>query len=384
MNKRVIIFVISHAFLLFSKEVDKYFLLSLFFNSNPFLYESVNNGYIYSFIGGIDTGFGYNNFSISIGVNQNHYRYEQLGEKDLRGYFNILNSYLKFSYIFDNIMILKFSIGFGWQKLDFIQKENFIMKDYFSPLIKFDLIFTLHKYVWFEIINSLNIFISEKILPFYMTIFRINIKPYIDFLYFFIDNGIMLITYKNNEITFNSILFLWSTGIKLDFNILINKNRKIEISKLKNEEEEIDKSINNKENNDKKYEKEEEEKAFESEKEIFFKKFLNIKENEIINLNIKFTIEDTIIDEKSLELLDWLTEYLKTKKINIAIGAYIEFSGNPELDILKNKKRSNFIKNYLINNGIEGNRVKIFASGKVYSKEIEDKYKMIDIKILKK
>lgn len=385
--KRKIIVIIVLLFILlytFSKEKESNFLLSFSFCSNPFLYDGSNSGYIYSFIGNMDIGFNYNNFLLLFETNQLHYKYNEIKNNNLSGYFNILNFSIKFGYILSKNFILKFGAGFGWERVDFLYKNENILFDYFSPLLGFDsVIFFNNRYINFEIINFLNIFIqNNRVSPFYNTIFRINIYPYVNFFHFFIDNGIMVKIYKNGDFTLNSLIFLWSVGIKFDLKFPeMIKKKKVEQIPLsnKNDYQEVEQI-------EEYYNKEIiEEKIIISERDIFLAKFYKSKENDIININILFNKDNSITDKNSLQLLDWLIEFLKEdSKLTIAIGAYAEFTGNPNSDIEKSKIRANVIKNYLVKNGIKNERLKIFASGRIYDENIKDNEKFIDIKILKK
>jgi len=381
MNKKIIFIALFLSLFSYSYSDEKNFLLSFSFNSNPFLYDSVNSGYIYSLIGNINIGFNYKKFAFLIDMSQNHFRYNQIFHTYFYGYFNILNSSINFQYLFTKNILLRWGMGFGWQRVDFFQKGENVVLDYFSPLTKFDIVlFFDNRYLNLEIINLLNIFIAQNtILPFYNTIFRINIYPSIEFLHFFIDTGVLINRYKSDNFEANSLIFLWSLGIKFEliFPEMIKK-KKIERIPLDEQNfKEIEKI--------EEYSKEiVEEKLIISEKEIFKERFLKTNKDEIISINILFT-DEIITDEKSLELLQWLIEFLKENdKIIIAIGAYAEFSGKPDFDLTKSKKRANFIKDYLVRNGINNERIKIFASGRVYDNKIKDSEKMVDIKILRK
>ena len=181
MNKKIIFIALFLSLFSYSYSDEKNFLLSFSFNSTPFLYDSVNSGYIYSLIGNINIGFNYKKFAFLIDMSQNHFRYNQIFHTYFYGYFNILNSSINFQYLFTKNILLRWGMGFGWQRVDFFQKGENVVLDYFSPLTKFDIVlFFDNRYLNLEIINLLNIFIAQNtILPFYNIIFRINIYPYI-------------------------------------------------------------------------------------------------------------------------------------------------------------------------------------------------------------
>ena len=118
--------------------------------------------------------------------------------------------------------------------------------------------------------------------------------------------------------------------------------------------------------------------------------------NEAIIINEKYIISYVLFDfdkyktNKYKKTLDNLSQYLKKNKdAKVAIYAYADALGSYEYNLTLTTKRADFVKKYLINNGVESNQIETYAKSnkdfisKNTSPDSRKYNRRVDFKIIK-
>jgi len=271
------------------------------------------------------------------------------------------------------------------------------------------------KYITLEQNNVIAVFFTDKnASPFYTGTIRMNVKPYFKWMNLYFQIGIKTFFYNTFENDIKTAMFVWGIGTSFDINfpdvtkkikrqkidpekLIDNKKsdvtndittKKIEIYPDENDFKETQKNDNNiieekKENNISENKKEKT--KYEILKETIINKYENSKIGTVNLEYISFSKNNDVLDKESFTILDSLAEILKLEKdFTIAIGGYSIFFDNPTLEIEYAKEKALVIKRYLEKKGVAKEKIKIMASGRVYSKNELEKNRKIEIKILKK
>ncbi len=367
------------------KEINIDFRLMADFNINPFIYETTYKGYGLSIIGALEPGIKIKKFSATFEINEKYFSLTGLEYSNFfEGSWNILRFTVNGYYEPFQFFELKWGAGGAYYSSAFEYNHNGIIGNKYGGLsLLLDGLFRFpYKYVQLRLQNRVDMFFTgDSVIPYYSTDLKCEFHPYFEWINLYISAGIMPWFYNNSDVSINTAMFTWGTGLSIDLSFpkLANKYKKVpekaEVIKTKTVEE-------------KKEEPEitEEKIIDEKENEEQIKELEKAEEGDVISFsNIIFYPDSDNIKEESLQILDQIAKVLFERgNINIEIIGYTNDVGRPQRELELSKKRSEKVKEHLIKRGISGERIKTYGKGSdnTNKKIISEANRKVEIKIL--
>lgn len=258
---------------------------------------------------------------------------------------------------------LQFGFGGMWLQSNFeSDAKGWIALRKAGLVYIFNIIFNLpFEFINFEIRNQIDIvdlFNFEKttfrILPFYTGSFRVNFIPYLRWIKIFLESSAMVYQYQDEEIDITKGMFLWSIGVSFDLTFPEESSYMSDVKQ-------------------KWIEKRQKETVQEEKIEIdpIIAKLLELDVDETVSYyTILFIENSNILEPDSYGILDKIYHFLEEyRDRNYLITGYSEYLGIPALEIQQSTEKAKAIKNYLVNRGIDEERLTITTMGTIYFKE---------------
>ncbi len=389
--KKHLIIVISYISILSTiNSLDKEIIFFGGFNVLPFTYDFTNSFGITGLASTTDFSFLLNNIGYSLTVDDYYRSLSSSIASFPQGAENTV--FISSYFLYRPIVSLYFKFGnhFVWNKRAFeFDTRGVLSEDRLGFGLNFDLFLTPQqlpknplRYFKINFLNKLSFYMYNYNLSFQMGYsghLRFIVIPYINNINLYIETGLEYLSHNSIAGQFDSVYFSWSIGVQAG-NIWKFKEKPIpdstdDIVQIEIAEE-IKTDIPTENTTDK---------VPVIIKSEFYKSLSNYKVGDIIRIpNIFFTKSNTITG-KGVSMLDDIIDYSrKQQAIILLITGYAEDNiKSDELIIQTAASRSTSIRNYMINKGIEGDRIKRSTSALTYdiSKGLEP---YIEIKILKK
>ncbi len=355
----------------YSKEVSINFRIFADFWSLPYYYESQNKLYGTSLNGAIMGGVKLNNMTFGTEITENYF---SLNETDFKtghkGAWNILRGSLDYYIAPISWLELKAGIGASWIASAFSENSIGTIGRHEPGLsFLFDIRYkTPWKYMDVKLINLMDIFFTESYIhPSYYGAVRVIFHPYYNFLDIYMETGVLVWIYEGQPVEVKTAMFTWSVGISLDmvpgkgFSTQYERIIKFKgptktavIEEKKNEISEIEKF-----------------KAAQKGEKVEFN-------------NIIFLPNTSSIKEESFSVLSQIANILiERKEINIEIYGHTNDIGKPDKEYNLSVKRSEKVKEFLVNKGVDPKRITCFGYGSVFNKKlpVDEVNRKVEIKI---
>ena len=285
---------------------------------------------------------------------------------------------------------MKFGNHFVWNRRAFeFDTRGVLSEDRLGFGLNVDLFLTPQQlttnplqYFKINFLNKLSFYLYNNNMSFqmgYSGYLRFIVMPYINNINLYIESGLEYLSHNSIAGQFDSVYFSWAIGVQAGniWKIKEKPQQDMTDDSVKIEIIEETKPDTTTENTTKKVPV--------IVKSAFYKSLLNYQVGDIIRIpNIFFTKANTITG-KGVSMLNDIIDYSTTQQsIILLITGYAEDNiKSDELIIQTAASRSTIIRNYMINKGINGDRIKRSTSALTYdiSKGLEP---YIEIKILKK
>ncbi|MBN2440203.1 MAG: OmpA family protein [Spirochaetales bacterium] len=359
----IFVFFLIPAFL--SANEKPLFLSIIDINANPFFYEPSYNIIGLSLNGSIQAGIDFQTISIALFVNDNYFICSgQDLSSQLNAYWNVLQGTVLIHHSLSDSLSLHWGLGAAWILSSFnYNLGSLFTRNEIGPSAVLNLtIATPFSFLDIGIINKFDLFFNTgKPYPYYYGGVRFNIHPFTDFFNLYLEPAGLLWLYEQYDENIFSGIFLINIGFSMDISGTFKKNE----NNGKNEADEILKE--NKESFD----------LLESGNTDTIIHFKGI-------IFKKRTID---ILEQSLPVISKIADILKNQSsLVIAIRAYSDNLGDPVEELELITQRGKIIKQYLIKEGIEPQRIKILESGNIaiitnFDYDIQD-YSNVTVKII--
>jgi outer membrane protein OmpA-like peptidoglycan-associated protein len=347
-------------------------------NLFPFYYENTHSMYGMSINGALMAGMRLDKFTIGLEMSNNYNSLtKQNDSSNLNGAWNIMRWTFDGYYEPVSWFELKFGIGGAWYRSAFSNKDAGTLAINQGGLsVLLDGSFVPWKYVTLRQINRLDLFFSNSgsATPYYYGGVRCDFHPYIQWLSLYIEIGGTTFFNDSRPIDeFETGMFTWGTGISIDITPARFIGKKEEGQKVEEKKEPV------------KEEKKEVIKDTPVNKEI--EDLKKAKEGDIITFsNILFYPDKDTIKEESFTVMDQIASVLSDRQdIRIELIGNTNDVGNKVKEIELSKKRAETVKKYLVNKGINADRITTTGNGSKFTKgaNIDEANRKVEIKIIK-
>jgi outer membrane protein OmpA-like peptidoglycan-associated protein len=394
LNLKKNIFILLMLFMVFSafpKELKKDFRMIIELWGNPYVYETSYKAYGNSLYFSFMCGMRIEKFTIGPQVYENYFSFTgQDRNKLLVGAWNVLRGTVNGYFEPVSWFEMSWGVGGAWYRSafeyngtgKFAKSEGGV-----SAILNFN--FRAGKYIEIILINNIDVFFSSNsATPFYYGGLRFNFKPGLDWLGIYLEAGGKPWYYRSDPVNVMTGIFLWAAGVSFDLSFpRTNEYMKdIQIKFAQKMEAEKNRKIEEKIKKEKEKEKIKEEKTAEEEKIVRAPKAIG--SNIAYFFNIIFLPDSEEIVKGSLPTLEWIASVLKKeallkKNFEIELKGYTNFTGDPGAEAELSRKRSSVVQNFLSQNGIEFQKIRISAYGGLYPirDQIIDSNRRVEVKI---
>lgn len=385
MKKAILIFLI---FISISKfygfNNDIKFRLIVDFWSNPFFYENSYNIYGVSINGSLMCGARIKKFTIGAEVYENYFSLTgQNDTKKLVGAWNIVRGTINGYFTPIKWFELKWGLGGAWYSSTFdLNDTRRIGKDEGGISFVLNAMFRPWKYMRIDIINNLDIFISQtNVTPYYLGGVRLVFYPFIDILNLYIETTGMPWIYNGEPVDIRTGMFFWGAGIALDISFPYELNIKKREIKFKNK---IVKNKEIKEGSEIKKPKNEIREDLKGDK---IEELRQAQEGDVVVFtDIIFYPNSDEFKEESIPALDSIAIVLiEREDIRVEIRGHTNYTGAPRAEIDLSKARAGRVREYMVFKGVNARRMKILGYGGLYTEDddVVEANRRVEIKVLR-
>jgi outer membrane protein OmpA-like peptidoglycan-associated protein len=379
------------------KKLEPDFRFIADFYSQPFIFETDKSIYSFALNGDLSFFLKLNSLGVGLSVwNHSFFMNPQDPAGYASGFWNIQRWTVDGFYRFRELFELSWGAGAAWKYTDLtIRDRTDITGDHhfgISGVLNF-FIYPGLKFMRLESRNSADVFYDPEKLQFYpyiMSGLRLTFHPGLSFINLYTEVTGLYFQQSDRQVTFSSGLVLFTAGVSIDMAVLktVSDYRKRSADLMKTKDMTTDIRITDA-TSDPSFKKTEPQKKLIDENVVvdaFKNYFISAEKNTILEFTeIRFEGESSELIVSSYPVLDKIVEILKEfSNISIAVGGYAGYSANPEKELELSVSRAKKIYEYFAAKGIAADRVKVIASGRLFSRETNPAKIGIEIKIIKK
>jgi outer membrane protein OmpA-like peptidoglycan-associated protein len=348
-------------------------------NVFPFYYESTHSMYGMSIDGALMAGMRLDKFTVGFEMSENYNSLTKHNDAlNLIGAWNIMRWTFDWYYEPVSWFELKLGTGGAWFRSAVSNNDaGTLAVNQGGMSVLLDGSFVPWKYITLRQINRFDLFFSDKSAAacFYYGGIRCDFHPYIQWLSLYVEVGGMTFFNDSRPVDeFKTAVFTWGTGVSVDITPaeLIKKKdegkkveeKKVSVKEDKNREA-VKKTPVNKEIEDLK----------------------KAKEGDVIAFsNILFYPDKDAIKEESFPVMDMIAKVLSERNdIRIELTGNTNYVGNTVKEIELSRKRAEAVKKYLVNKGINADRIATTGNGSKFTKgaDMDEANRKVEIKIIK-